>query len=509
MTGRDEKMPPSSETAERSLLGCALLDPCKVLDICQRYSINTDAFYFPACGVVFNALAAMLEEGCGIDLHTVTEYMTQRGTLEKAGGYATLEGMVDEASTPQFAEYYARLVLEAWQKRRIIQAAREIIEEAEKTQKPRELVLTAPNKFADIPGALEKAAEHGAIIQQRIDKWRENKKRRAGNDAAIIVDGLEAPWKRLTKILCGIQPGLYVVAGRPSAGKTTVEEQVAMMTAKNGVGVLRFSMDVTREQLLDRSVCRLSGVSLPKMKQGYAGEHQYKEAERTIATITAAPMWIVDDCFRVETICARARMMKARHNIGLITIDYLQLMRLSGSSSYINDNENARMTEIMAILKELWKSLGIPILLLSQLNRAVEKEERDPRMSDLRGSGSIEQDATAVIFLFRELKKIREMMDKDRRLPIFKRPIRMMVIKNNQGECGSIPMWMYPHYFRHDEAEEGPNGEFGNDQAPEDLGRINDMCEDRPEFMPRLEGEKAPGRVLERENSKSEAQNPK
>jgi len=497
MIEHENKRPPNVEKAEEALLGAALMDAVSVLDLLQRNAITADAFYKAQHGMIFNALVKMLEEGRSIDLHTAHLFLEQRGELEEIGGYLVLQDMVDNACTTAFAEYHARLVLEAWQKRQIIGAAREIIAEAEKTEKPSELILTAASKFAEITGAAEKKQDHAEIIQARINRWKEVRSiRRAivdekARNKAVIVDGLHTPWDPLTKILCGIQPALYIVAGRPSAGKTTVEEQLSAYQAQRGVGVLRFSMDITREQLLDRSVSRISGVSLPKMKQGFANDNQYARAEGAIADIKKWPMWIVDDCFRLETICARTRMMKLRHNIGLVTIDYLQLMRMSSGSAYINDNENARMTEIMAALKELWKSLNIPIIVTSQLNREVEKEERDPRMSDLRGSGSIEQDASAVIFLYKDAKKFKQMMEVNKALVRFKRPVWMVVMKNNQGETGSVATWMLPHYFRHDLAEPGTEDAFGDDGAPENLGRINDLFEDNPEYMPAFEGERS------------------
>lgn len=287
--------------------------------------------------------------------------------------------------------------------------------------------------------------------------------------------------------MSGFEIGLTVLAGRPSAGKTTMEDQACTYLAMSGKAVARCTLDSSRDELLERAICRTAGVSMPKLKFGFARKDQLANAEDAAIKLDQAPIFINDWDRDIAGICAYARAMKRRYNIVLFTVDYIQLIEAAemGNAEW---NTTARVTYVSRKLKALSFELKIPVLVLSQLSRAVEKEDREPQMSDLRDSGAIEQDAAKIIFLYVHAKKKQEMEDEEALATKHKRPVIVNVMKHKNGQTGALPFWLYPPYFNFEPADilmvNGKPEPFSNDDLPASRKQDSEDWKQLPDYLP-------------------------
>jgi replicative DNA helicase len=279
--------------------------------------------------------------------------------------------------------------------------------------------------------------------------------REAGEEAC---PGLETPWPAVTELMAGLEVGLTILAGRPSQGKTTIEDQIVVGLAARGVPVGRITLDSTPEELMARAMCRMAGVSLPKLKFGWAGRSNLARVRQARDILAQYPMYITDQEREIRGICARARAWRIHHGIELLTVDFVQLVEAAdmGRSQW---DRVACVSYVSKTLKALAFQLKIPVLVLSQLSRAVEKDGREPVLSDLRDSGSLEQDAEKVAFVYKDRSKCRAM---EAEAPGITKKIRatwLDVLKHKNGQTDRQALWMRPHYFRFDE---DPSGDFSH-----------------------------------------------
>ena len=390
------KVPPHSLEAEMAVLGAILMDN-QALSVVTEY-VTDEAFYKRAHREIFKAILHVSEKGEAIDVITLSEELKRTDMFHAIGGPAFLTQIMDNVHTAANAEYYARLVFEKYLLRRLVtisgeiataamtqdRDAREVLDEAEKlifevsergvrkTFEPIGKILK--EKFAN----LEKIAESGA------------------------VSGLPSPFDELDSYTSGLQPGeLVIVAGRPSMGKTSFAMNLAQHLAikeKEPVGV--FSLEMSSEQLVMRLLCSEGRIDSHKLRMGYIKSSEFAELAIVAGYLSEAPLYIDDSPgITMMEMRAKARRLKAEANVGLIVVDYLQLITS-------HDHKENRQQEISAIsrsLKALAKELDLPIIVLSQLSRAVESRGGDkrPMLSDLRESGAIEQDADTVLMIYR------------------------------------------------------------------------------------------------------------
>jgi replicative DNA helicase len=438
MSGR---VPPYSEEAEKAALGSMLMDAVRVMPLAMNLKIKPVAFYVPAHAEIFEAALGLHTAGKPVDVLTVEEDLKHTGKLEKVGGSQYLQGLVDATPTSAHAEYYLNIIRQKGLLRAEISLHTELIGECFQEEDGDSHVRQVPARFAEIIEGVTREVSNIETMNKLVDRWREAK---LHNKPAI---GLTLPWTKLTELLCGLETGVTILAGRPSQGKTTIEDEVSVWNAADGIPVARVTLDSSRDELLGRTLCRKAGVSLPKLKFGFAGESQLAKIEEVKEVIADYPMWINDTDRDWRSICTWARLMKAKHDIQLLTVDYLQLISAPemGRSEW---DANARITYVSGQLKKLSFELGIPVLVLSQLNRAVEKDGREPKLSDLRDSGAIEQDASKVLFVYRDEDKVKEMEKNDPKATKHRRPMWVDVLKHKDGVTGKLPYWMYPPYFR-------------------------------------------------------------
>lgn len=466
---------PCAVESERALLGALLLEPVQVFGVVTReYGLFPVAFHDEHNRLIAESLwSVALERLDHLDRVTVAEEMRRVGTLEKVGGSKTLEACIDLCPTAAHCEAYAGEIKHKWNLRRLVEAGMDIQAEALKPDAAPEVVTWAQNRLMEmIPERVDRRSNEDVALEI-VGKFRDAKAWRDGDETKKPVVGLPVPWRGLNETLCGLEIGLTVLAARPSAGKTTMEDMIALHVAGTGVPVLRVTLDSTKEELMMRALSRMSGCSLPKAKFGYGRMDQLQAMEDAAKTIGALPMRIVDDLTETTAICALAREARLRHGIGLLTIDYAQIMKMSELGRGA-ENENYLFSRISQALKLLSYELKIPVLILSQLSRAGGAVGTVPDLTHLRGSGSFEQDASKVIMLWRD-DATAESWDNcylanggTERWSEKHRPVNCGVLKNKNGAKDTWKMILNGNYFFFEECGKdgfvphGPKDKAGN-----------------------------------------------
>jgi len=442
----DDRELPWSEEAEKGTIGAMLLEPLRMLPMALReLGTSGAAFFVPAHQYIWAALLEMEKKngGADVDLLTLGESLRRNEKIDQVGGEGYLEQILNETPTAAHGEFYLDIVRQKWVLRREISLCREVEQEAYRQESGDAHVKQVAPRFLELVGERTLDRTNLQVMQGSIGKWEAAKR---GDESAR---GLALPWPRLNEILCGLETGTLIVAGRPSAGKSTLELGIAENLASHGLGVARVALDDPWDLTLERMMAHRAGVSLPKLKMGFAKENQLAATREAAEEIGAWPMWINDRDREIRAICSWIRSMRARHNIRCFTLDYIQQVTCA---EMWKANDNARVSYISAALKQIQIELGIPGVVLSQLSREGDKDSRPPKLSDLRDSGALEQDASKVVFLFQDAKKHKAMEEAEPGATKHRRPVWADIAKNKNGETGRVPLWMRPPYFRFDES---------------------------------------------------------
>jgi len=391
------RVPPQSLEAELSVLGAMLLDKEAIGRAAEI--LDAENFYRDTHRKVFAAMVSVYERGESADLITVTEELRVQGQLDSVGGAAFVSSLIDQVPTAANVVYHAELVLEKSVLRRLIEVATAIVQKGyEASERSGEIIDQAEEMifgindprlrkgFVQLKELLPKAVE---MVQEVYDKKRS-------------VTGISSGFLDLDKMTSGFQRSdMLIVAGRPSMGKTAFALNLAEYAAVHqGTPVGVFSLEMSREQLVTRLLSSQSRIPQHKLRSGYLRAEEWESLARAAGVLSKAPIFIDDTpAITITEMRAKARRLKKEHNVGLLMVDYLQLMRGYGSS----ESRQQEISTISRSLKALAKELDIPVIALSQLSRAVEqRDDKRPMLSDLRESGAIEQDADLVFFVFRE-----------------------------------------------------------------------------------------------------------
>lgn len=406
-----DRLPPHAPEAEMSLLGSIILDPRAMVDVLDHVQTGDD-FYSAAHGVIFDTLREIADRNPETDLVELTDRLRDRAELEEVGGADYLVQLAESVPSAVNAPHYARLVADKSRLRRLIKATSEILYDAyhvggDGPEDVKQAIDAAEMKIFEIARAEDRAAfaNLAALLQEELDRIESVEGR--------LVSGLHTGFDDLDEKLSGLQPGeMIIIAARPSMGKTALSLNLAEQVAMGGrtpwtrphtdpVPVGFFSLEMSRNSLAQRLLSAYSGVDSHKMRTGQINDQVMSRLIEACGALSQAPI-IVDDTpnMSVMQLRARARRMVDRHNVKALFIDYLQLMTAPGAS------RESRQVEVSAIsrgIKALARELSLPVICLAQLNRGSEQREGNrPRMSDLRESGSIEQDADVVMLLHRE-----------------------------------------------------------------------------------------------------------
>ena len=402
-TSEHLRVPPHNLEAETSVLGSLMLDKDAIIKIADLLKVGD--FYKDDHNLIYETMLALYEDHEPIDVLSLANKLEEKGKLEQVGGSNYLASLVNSVPSASNVAHYAKVVQKKVLLRRLISAASDIVEmgynESEDVQKlldeAEQKVFAVSQKyikqdFVPIKSILE-------LAFNRIDELHKS-------DHAFR--GVETHFSDLDNLLAGLQKSdLLIIAARPSIGKTTLALDIARQVgihSKVPVGI--FSLEMGSDQLVDRMIAAQAGVDLWKLRTGkLSSEGPNNDFERisdAMGVLSEAPIFIDDSgSLNILEMRTMARRLQAEHKLGLIIVDYLQLME--GRSMKGSDNRVQEISEISRGLKQLARELNIPVIALSQLSRAVEsRTDQMPKLSDLRESGSIEQDADVVMFLYRE-----------------------------------------------------------------------------------------------------------
>ena len=431
------RVPPQNIEAEQSVLGSLLLDKDAIIKVVDM--LSPEDFYKEAHGMIYKAVLTLYEKKMPIDVVTLTDQLEKEGILAEVGGASYLTTLVNSVPSASRVVHYASIVQQKAILRRLIQAASNTLELGYQEDKELELILDEAerNIFSVSKKFLKQAfvpvKEILADSFERIDRLHKQKG---------LLRGVPTGFDELDNLLGGLQPSdLVILAGRPSMGKSSFVSSLilnAATIAKTPVGF--FSLEMSKEQVVDRFLCAQAGVDSWKLRTGNLDEDDFPRIGYAMGVLSEAPIFIDDSSALTPIeVVTKARRLQSEHGLGLLVIDYLQMMHVSGRRAA--ESRVQEVSEISRALKGLAKELNVPVLAVSQLSRAVEQRPSHiPQLADLRESGSIEQDADVVMFIYRE-----DYYDKDTER---KNITDILIKKHRNGPIGQVELYFIPEQMR-------------------------------------------------------------
>ncbi len=430
-----QRVPPQNLEAEQSVLGSILLDNEAAYQVAEI--LQEDDFYRDSHKQIFRGILDLLDREEPADLVTLTNELKQKGNLDQVGGVSYLARVVEAVPTAANVEYYAKIVKDKSILRHVIHAATEI-------------VTSGYQEAADVTDYLDRAEQAifqvsegrqkggltpiSSVVKDSFKQIEQNYERKE------LITGLACGFKDLDKLTSGLQPSdLIIVAGRPSMGKTSfclnIAEHVALHE-KETVAV--FSLEMAREQLVSRMLCSEARIDSSRLRSGFIDEVEWMRLTDAAGRLSESSIYIDDQPgMSVFEMRAKARRLKAAKGLGLIVVDYLQLMKGVGKI----ESREREISDISRSLKAMAKELHVPVIALSQLNRGVEsRNDKRPMMSDLRESGAIEQDADIIGFIYRD--EVYNKDSPDAGIAEFN------VVKHRNGAIGMVRLSFLAKYTR-------------------------------------------------------------
>jgi replicative DNA helicase len=441
-SGAKERSVPRNIDAERSVLGMMLLDQHAIEDVQQI--LQADDFYLPKHRTVFQAILETYDRRSNVDQLMVEETLSRMGALEEIGGQGELLDLVSGTVTSVSAAFHAEIVREKAVQRRVLEVCRDIAEQAfENSADARELVDEAERRIFEI-SRFDRESESRRIDDilqetfERIDYFRSRK----GEPTGIVTGYYD-----LDEMTGGLQPGeLLILAARPSMGKTSFALNLAERIAAHNQAVAIFSLEMSAQQVISNMLCCRSQVNGTAVRKGRLTEEEYRRLQEEAAALYEAPIFVDDAAgLSVSALRGKARRLHRKSNIQMIIIDYLQLM----TSGRREESRQQEISYISRSLKGLARELKVPVIALSQLNRDVEnREDHRPRMSDLRESGAIEQDADVIMLLHRE--EYFKPTEHNAGLA------QLILAKQRNGPTGEIELRFFRDYMRFENFQRRP-----------------------------------------------------
>lgn len=424
--------------AEEALVGSLLIDAEAIRRVAGE--VRPEDFDRQAVGRVYRAMVDLDARGSHIDYVTVVGELERAGVLEAVGGVAAVTRLVNQAPTSFGAPEYARQVAEAAQMRRLLGAADAIRSTVEHANgDATEAIAAAESILREVNAG--RAVSRLVPLRAALNAFFDTLDKRQQRDATVTPGvSIGTGFADLDKVLSGgLGPGdLAILAARPSTGKSAMALNIARNVAvRQQVGVLVCSLEMSVPSCVERLLVAESSVDAQRLRQGYIDEFEWRRISEAFGVLSEAPVWFDDtSALSLSDLRARARRLHADQRIGLVVVDYLQLVRVDGARNRVD-----AVGEVSRGLKALARDLAVPVLALSQLSRAIEmRPDHRPQLSDLRESGSIEQDADLVLFIHRE-----ELFNPktDRR-----NIADLIVAKNRNGPTASIPLRWHPEHVR-------------------------------------------------------------
>lgn len=423
-----DRLPPQNVEAEQAVLGAILLDGEALVTVQER--ISQDDFYRTSHRLIFQAMVELSEEGEPVDLVTLTAKLKDKQQLEEAGGVRYLTELANAVPTAANVEYYASIVEEKAILRRLIRVATQIVSDGYAGGEDVGLLLSdAEQRIMEV--ANRRTMSGFKPIRDALMEVFERVETLYHQKGAIT--GIPSGFPDLDKMTSGFQKSdLIIVAARPSVGKTAFALNIAQnvgVRAKQTVAI--FSLEMSATQLVQRMLCAEANVDAGRMRTGYLEPDDWTKLTMAIGALSEANIYIDDSPgITVADIRAKCRRLKREKGLGMIVIDYLQLIQGRGRPT---DNRQQEVSEISRTLKQIARELDVPVIALSQLSRSVEqRQDKRPMMSDLRESGSIEQDADIVAFLYRDDYYNKESEKKN--------IIEIIIAKQRNGPVGTVEL---------------------------------------------------------------------
>ncbi|WP_019415735.1 replicative DNA helicase [Paenisporosarcina sp. TG20] len=423
-----DRIPPHNQEAEQAVIGAIFLEPQALITAAEI--LQYEDFYRVAHQKIFQTMISLNDKGKPIDVVTVTEELSSKKELEDVGGLSYLTEIANSVPTAANIAYYARIVEEKGLLRRLIRVATNIVEDGFTREDEVEALLSEAEKnmmevanrknsgdFRHIKDVLVQTYDNIELLHSRKGD----------------ITGVPSGFRDLDQITAGFQPNdLIIVAARPSVGKTAfalnVAQNVATKTDKN---VAIFSLEMGADQLVMRMLCAEGNIDAQVLRTGALTAEDWRKLTMAMGSLSNAGIFIDDTAgIRVNEIRSKCRRLKQEYGLGMIMIDYLQLIQ---GSSNGKENRQQEVSEISRSLKALAREMQVPVIALSQLSRGVEqRQDKRPMMSDLRDSGSIEQDADIVSFLYREDYYDKESENQNM--------IEIIIAKQRNGPVGTVTL---------------------------------------------------------------------
>jgi replicative DNA helicase len=431
-TSRSPRVPPHSIDAEESVLGAVLLSS-EAANVALE-TLHADDFYKPAHQLIFEVVHGLFDSNEPIDAVTVSEGLARDGALDRMGGIGFLTGLIDGVPSTSNVDYYASIVEEHALRRRLMRVGADISLLAGKTADPiNEVVDRAEQAVYAVSDR-----KHGDGLQviddllgPAIEKAEEL--HRTGAD----VTGVSTGFRDLDRKLAGLHPtNLVILASRPGMGKSALAFNMAQNVALAGNSVAIFTLEMSREEVVTRLLCAKGRIDSQRLRTGKLSEGDFTKLSNAAAALYKQNIHVDDSPgLTVTEIRAKCRRLRRKPGLDLVIVDYLQLMDGSGE-----ENRQQEIAKISRSLKHLARELDVPIVALSQLNRGVEsREDKRPRLGDLRESGAVEQDADVVMFIYRDEYYYPEKIES-------KGIAEVVIAKHRQGGVGKVDMTFLPEF---------------------------------------------------------------
>lgn len=437
----EDTLPPHSVKAEMAVLGCCMMSPKDVIPRCVQ-KLKFEAFYDLRNQTLYDIFIEMYDAGLEMDLVTLRQFLKDRGILEEVGGIAYINSLDDDVPTTSHIDYYLDIVVEKYLLRRLVYTCTEVIAKVYdfSGKKVGQMVGESGELFDTIERDFLKISQLRVASKERTMKELvrsaintiEDMHKRQGK-----ITGIETGFIDYDKLTNGLQGGdVIIIAARPSMGKTSLAMNIAehiAVTSKIPGGI--FSLEMTAESLVLRMLCSKARVNLRHVRDGNLVEGDFPKFGTASSKLSVAPLYIDDTSgISILEFKAKARRMAQQYGIKFLVVDYIQLMHSNRKGG--EGNRQQEVSDISSGIKALAKELMIPIIALSQLNRDLEREKgRKPRLSDLRESGSLEQDADVVGLLYRPKPEDGEEEPQGDAIPV-----NLTIAKQRNGETGEINM---------------------------------------------------------------------
>lgn len=447
----DIRVQPHNLEAEEGLLAACLIDGGReILTECIEAKIAPEFFFKTAHQEIYRALLSLYETGEPVDEILLLEHLRKNGLEEEVGGISTIYAIQDRIETPAHARYFAKIVHEKYLLRRLIRTSREAIEACYEQQEDmsafiekieQDIFEISRDRITDAAKPIRESLDEAVADIHALLNGRDD------------ADGVLSGFRDLDGMTYGFHPGqMIVLAARPSVGKTSLamnfaEHAMIPDGGRKPSGVLVFSLEMTASQLAMRLICSRARVDMKRIRDRVISKQDSAEIANTVKELKQAPLWI-DDASNstILDLRAKARRLHTKNPLGLVVVDYLQLIR--GTDNRVQREQ--QIADISRGMKGMAKELNVPVVVLSQLNRESEKENRDPRLSDLRESGSIEQDADVVFLLHRPKKRDDDDSVDEGGLPGDVEHIKLIIAKQRNGPVGEVDLTFVRRYTRYE-----------------------------------------------------------